>query len=76
MDNDLETLDAMFWPSELTVRLSPGESLYGIEMIRAFRRNGPPEPDAGAHRRRLARGQRTRLLFLMNRISSGANLFR
>jgi len=39
MDNDLEALDALFWPSPLTVRIGPGQNLYGIEAIQAFRQN-------------------------------------
>lgn len=39
MDNDLDALDALFWPSALTVRIGPGQNLYGIEAIQAFRRN-------------------------------------
>ena len=38
MDNDLEALDALFWHSSFTVRFGPGQNLYGIEAIRAFRR--------------------------------------
>ena len=30
MDNDLDTLDALFWHSPLTVRIGPGQNLYGI----------------------------------------------
>ena len=37
MDNDLEALDALFWDSDLTVRFGPGQNLYGIDAIRAFR---------------------------------------
>jgi hypothetical protein len=37
MANDLEQLDALFWESPLTVRFGPGQNLYGIEAIRAFR---------------------------------------
>lgn len=37
MANDLEALDALFWPDERTVRYGPGQNLYGIEQIRAFR---------------------------------------
>jgi len=37
MANDLEALDALFWPDALTVRFGPGQNLYGIEAIRAFR---------------------------------------
>lgn len=39
MDNDLDALDALFWQSALTVRIGPGQNLYGIEAIQAFRRN-------------------------------------
>lgn len=35
--NDLATLDELFWESEFTLRYGSGESLYGIEAIRAFR---------------------------------------
>jgi ketosteroid isomerase-like protein len=37
MANDLEALDALFWPDPRTVRYGPGQNLYGIEQIRAFR---------------------------------------
>ena len=37
MANDLEALDALFWQSPLTVRYGPGQNLYGIEAIAAFR---------------------------------------
>jgi hypothetical protein len=37
MDNDLDALDALFWKSERTVRFGPGQNLYGIEAIAAFR---------------------------------------
>ncbi|BBP00962.1 oxalurate catabolism protein HpxZ [Sulfuriferula nivalis] len=37
MDNDLETLDHLFWTSTLTVRFGVAENLYGIDAIRAFR---------------------------------------
>jgi hypothetical protein len=39
MDNDLDALDALFWQSPLTVRIGPGQNLYGIEAIQAFRQN-------------------------------------
>lgn len=48
MDNDLEALDALFWQSPLTVRIGPGQNLYGIEAIQAFRQNrvgGSPQRD-------------------------------
>lgn len=41
MDNDLNALDGMFWHSPLTVRVGPGQNLYGIDAIRAFRRDRP-----------------------------------
>jgi len=37
MANDLEALDAFFWVDDRTVRFGPGQNLYGIEEIRAFR---------------------------------------
>jgi hypothetical protein len=37
MDNDLVALDALFWASGFTVRFGPGQNLYGIEAIQAFR---------------------------------------
>jgi len=39
MANDLDALDALFWASPFTVRIGPGQNLYGIEAIRAFRAN-------------------------------------
>ena len=35
--NDIETLDKLFWESGFTLRFGTGESLYGIDAIRAFR---------------------------------------
>jgi hypothetical protein len=35
--NDVATLDALFWPSEHTIRYGGGENLYGSGEIRAFR---------------------------------------
>src|SRR3546814_16616726 len=37
MPNDFDALDALFWPSEFTVRIGPGQNLYGIAAIQAFR---------------------------------------
>jgi len=37
MTNDLDALDALFWSSGFTVRFGPGQNLYGIEAIQAFR---------------------------------------
>ncbi len=50
MANDLEALDALFWETPLTVRFGPGQNLYGIEAIRAFRAARP----GGSPRRTLA----------------------
>lgn len=38
VDNDIDTLDQLFWDSELTLRYGAGENLHGIQAIRAFRR--------------------------------------
>lgn len=48
MENDLEAMDELFWHSPFTVRLGPGQNLYGIEAIRAFRAarpSGSPQRD-------------------------------
>lgn len=48
MNNDLDALDALFWASDLTIRIGPGQNLYGIDAIRAFRTNragGSPRRD-------------------------------
>ena len=37
MDNDVATLDALFWRSDATVRYGPGQNLYGHAAIAAFR---------------------------------------
>lgn len=37
VSNDIDTLDALFWDSQITIRYGSGENLYGIEAIRAFR---------------------------------------
>jgi hypothetical protein len=37
MTNDLDALDALFWQSPLVVRYGPGQNLYGIAAIQAFR---------------------------------------
>ncbi len=37
MDNDIDTLNALFWNSPLVIRFGPGQNLYGIEAIAAFR---------------------------------------
>ena len=41
VNNRVEVLDELFWPSEHTVRYGVGENLYGIEEIRAFRSARP-----------------------------------
>jgi len=41
VENDVETLTAMFWASPLAVRLGVGENLYGVEEIEAFRKGRP-----------------------------------
>ena len=41
VENDVETLDALFWRSPHVVRLGMGENLYGHEQILAFRRSRP-----------------------------------
>lgn len=40
--NDVETLEALFWDSPLTIRYGGGENLYGMDAIRAFRRARSP----------------------------------
>ena len=37
MDNDLAVLNELFWNSQQVVRFGPGQNLYGIEAIAAFR---------------------------------------
>ena len=37
MDNDVDTLNALFWDSPLTIRYGPKEALYGYEEIAGFR---------------------------------------
>lgn len=37
VNNRVEVLDELFWPSEHTVRYGAGENLRGIAAIRAFR---------------------------------------
>jgi len=40
--NDIDVLDELFWDSGFTLRYGTGESLYGIEAIRAFRHTRNP----------------------------------
>jgi hypothetical protein len=37
MVNDLDALHDMFWASPLVIRFGPGQNLYGIDAIAAFR---------------------------------------
>lgn len=39
--NRIDVLDELFWSSPHTVRYGAAENLYGIEAIRAFRRDRP-----------------------------------
>jgi hypothetical protein len=39
LENDLPTLDRLFWSSPHTLRYGVGENLYGIAAIAAFRKN-------------------------------------
>ena len=41
-NNDIATMDALFWDSPHVVRLGSTENLYGIEDIRAFRQARGP----------------------------------
>jgi hypothetical protein len=41
VENDVETLTAMFWASPLAIRLGAGENLYGVDEIEAFRKSRP-----------------------------------
>jgi hypothetical protein len=41
MENDLATLDALFWNSPQTLRYGVGENLYGFDAIREFRAQRP-----------------------------------
>jgi hypothetical protein len=42
VNNDLELLDELFWPSPFTVRYGVGENLVGIKAIRDFRATRSP----------------------------------
>lgn len=46
--NDIDTLDALFWSNELTVRLGASENLFGQDEILAFRK---ARPSAGLNRK-------------------------
>ena len=41
VENDVATLDALFWDSPEVLRFGATENLYGIEQIRTFRQNRP-----------------------------------
>lgn len=41
--NDIAVLDELFWADPRTVRYGAAEVLYGIEAIRAFRRDRPAQ---------------------------------
>ena len=41
VNNHIDELDTLFWASDATVRFGIGESLYGIDAIRAFRAARP-----------------------------------
>jgi len=41
VNNKVDVLDELFWPSEFTVRYGVGENLRGIDAIRAFRAARP-----------------------------------
>jgi hypothetical protein len=41
VNNDVETLIAMFWPSPQTLRFGVTENLHGIDEIAAFRKGRP-----------------------------------
>jgi len=52
IDNDVPTLESMFWDSSLAIRYGATENLYGIEEIKAFRR-GRPKVDLARRIQRL-----------------------
>jgi ketosteroid isomerase-like protein len=37
MENDIPALNALFWNSPLVIRFGPGQNLYGMDAIAAFR---------------------------------------
>lgn len=43
VNNRIDVLDALFWPSESTVRYGVAENLHGIDAIRAFRAARPSQ---------------------------------
>lgn len=42
VENDVATLEALFWDDPRTIRYGVGENLYGMDAIRAFRRGRSP----------------------------------
>jgi AtzH-like len=42
VDNDVATLDELFWQDERTIRYGGGENLYGASQILAFRKGRSP----------------------------------
>jgi hypothetical protein len=42
VNNDVATLQSMFWASPHVIRFGPTESLYGIDEIEAFRKGRSP----------------------------------
>ena len=53
IDKDVDVLDATFWNSPYTIRLSFDEHGYGFDEIHAHRVRRPPGPGVKAKRRRL-----------------------
>ncbi|WP_425419730.1 oxalurate catabolism protein HpxZ [Oricola indica] len=43
VSNDVETLDALFWQDERTIRYGIGENLHGVSEILAFRKGRSPK---------------------------------
>ena len=42
VENDVATLEGLFWDEARTIRYGIGENLYGMDAIRAFRRARSP----------------------------------
>ena len=53
IDKDVDVLDATFWNSPYTIRLSFDEHGYGFDEIHAHRVRRPPGPGTKEKRRRL-----------------------
>jgi len=43
VENDIATMDSLFWDSPHVVRFGATENLYGSEAVRTFRQNRPPK---------------------------------